>query len=260
MGPIQQGRTLRPYSQVARDLRHVVLAQALQLSQERPFSAVAFVERQPGEPHAVGHGTPVLLQRHLPFGSIDHLVGNARLATTPAVVMPGLLRQVQLAIDEAVELRRRVAQMHADHAVLDLADGPAVLTLDAGGLAALLDEAGLIDNTDALGVAMPASHILLKLISHALFIPAEQAEKLLQVAGRHAERVGHGLEALTRQIAQLPLDVQVEIPSAADPAEVGIELPEETRQFRLELQNRLGVHTDDLPKETSFPWVHRLAA
>jgi hypothetical protein len=43
--------------------------------------------------------------------------------------------------------------MDTDHAVLGLADGAAVLALDAGGLAALLDEAGLIDDADALGGA-----------------------------------------------------------------------------------------------------------
>jgi SAM-dependent methyltransferase len=56
------------------------------------------------------------------------------------VIVPGLFRQEHLAIDQAVELGRGVAQMHADHAVLDLPDGPAVLALDAGGLIAFLDE------------------------------------------------------------------------------------------------------------------------
>jgi|GEM_PF-3955778 len=260
MGPIQHCRTLRPHGKAGRHLGDVVLPQALQFPQKRPFAAVAFIERQPGEMQAVGERPLILLQRDLPFGPIDDLVGNPRRLTTRAVVVPCFLGQIQFAVDEAIELGRRIAQMHADHAVLDLAHRAAVLALDAGGHLAFLDETGLIDNADALAVGVPAGDMLLEPVPDRRLIPAVQAQELLQIARRHAERIGHGLDALTRQIAQLPLDVQVEITSAADPAEVGIELFEETRQFRLELHNRTGVHTDDLPKETSFPWDHRLAA
>jgi hypothetical protein len=107
---------------------------------------------------------------------------------------------------------------------------------------------------------MTTSDILLEFISHALFIPSKQAEKLLQVAGRHAEGVGHRLEALAGQRPQLSLDVQVEIPADSHPAEVPVELTQKTSQFRLELQNRLRIHTDDLPIETLFLLDHRIAA
>ena len=62
--------------------------------------------------------------------------------------------QEQLAVQQRVEVRRRVAQVHADHAVLGLADCPAVLPLDAGGLLALFGEAGLIQRTHGKRIAV----------------------------------------------------------------------------------------------------------
>jgi hypothetical protein len=76
--------------------------------------------------------------------------------------VPRFLGQVDLAVDQAVELRRGVAQRHADHAVVLFPDGAAVLALDAGRLVAFLDEAGLIEGSDALRMAMSARDIGLK--------------------------------------------------------------------------------------------------
>ena len=62
------------------------------------------------------------------------------------------------------------------------------------------------------------------------------------------------------QRAQLPLDVQVEIPAGRDPPEVAIKLVQKTSQLRLDLQNHAGIRTNDLPIEVPFLLDHRVAA
>jgi len=49
------------------------------------------------------------------------------------------------------------------------------------------------------------------IVSGRRLIPAEETQELLQVARRLVESVGHRLDTLSGQVAQLPFDVQIRI-------------------------------------------------
>jgi hypothetical protein len=150
--------------------------------------------------------------------------------------------------------------MHTDHAVFLLAYGPAVLALDTGGFVAFLDKSGLIYDPHTVRMAVSASHMLLEAISDGLLVPVKQTEELLQIPSGFTDRISHRLNALARQVAQLALDVQIEVAAGRDATETVIKLVQKTSQFGFDPQNRTGVHTDDLPIGYSFLLGHWIAA
>jgi len=257
---VQNRRTLRPDSKVLWDLRHIVVPHTVQRPEKRRLSSVSFIKRQPGQTDPVGRRSLDLVQGDLPLGSIGHLIGNAGLSTTDAILIPGLLRQVEVSVEQGMEPVRGIAQMDADHAVLRLAYGPAVLSLDAGGLEALFDEAGLVNHSHGLGMGIVPGDILLKLVSQGRLIPSEQAQELLQVPSGLSHGVGHGFETLSGQVTELPLDVQIQVASSRDPAKAVIKLGQEACQFWFDPHDRIRVHADDLQSKALLPLVHRLAA
>jgi len=103
-----------------------------------------------------GSGVALLRSRQLrrdpPLGLIGHLIGDARFTPAIRIFIPGLFRKVQLAVQQHVKRRRSVTRMHTGHAVVPLARRPAALTLHAGGLLALLQKAGLINDTHHLAL------------------------------------------------------------------------------------------------------------
>jgi hypothetical protein len=223
-------------------------------------SAISFVKGQPGETQAVAHSPMVLLQGDLPLGAIDDIVVNSGLAAPLSVLMPCFLWQKQLSVQQGVELRRGVTEVNADDAVLEFAHGSAVLTLNTGGLVAFLGETGLIDHADTVWVRMTPGNVLLQAVAHGLFIPAKQAEELLKIPWRLADSVGHRFDTLPGQIAQLTLDVEVEIAAGGDSAEAVIELVQESSKFRFDSHNRFDVHADNLLKNHCLQEYHQLAA
>ena len=91
-----------PGPEVAGEFRHVVLTQGVQAPQERGFTDVAFVKRQPGEADAVGEGPAYLAQGHLVLGPVDHLVGDAGGVGDRLDALA--LKVRQLALDVGVEV------------------------------------------------------------------------------------------------------------------------------------------------------------
>ena len=83
---LQHGRPQQPAVKVARHLQHVPLAAVVQGEVKVRRLAIALVVGQPLQPNAVGHGPVPQLQRQLPLGTMDQLVGNARLPATFPVV------------------------------------------------------------------------------------------------------------------------------------------------------------------------------
>ena len=129
------------------------------------LAAVALVEGHPVEVQAVADGAVVELQGDLPLGPVHHVVGDAGLAAAGAVVGPGL-RQVQFAVEQAVEAVAGVGEVDRDDAVLLLADGAAPLPLHAGGLVPLLDVAGLVEDPDRVGPGVLVADDLLEVVAH----------------------------------------------------------------------------------------------
>ena len=73
----------------------------------------------------------------------------------------------------------RVAEVNADHAVVNLAPAAVPLTLDARRMLPLLCRSRLIDQADGIRMAVIASHDLLNPIDHPLLIPARRTQKNL---------------------------------------------------------------------------------
>ena len=115
-----------------------------------------------------------------------------------------------------------------------------------------------ITATDSRTVPISAAHCFE--IEVLLFILAKQAEEFPQGVGRLPDHVGHQLGALARQVAQLPLDLQIELAAGGDPTKTVIKLVQKTSRFGLDLQSGPGVHTDDLPIELPSLSDHRIAA
>jgi hypothetical protein len=138
--------------------------------------------------------------------------------------------------------------------------GQAVFLLDVGGLIAFFGETGLVDYSYAVRMRMLPGDVLLQTISRRNLIPAKQAQELLQVSGRLTEGVGHWLDTLSGQVAQLTFNIEVEIATCGDPAEAVIKLVQESRQFRFDSHNCFCVHVDNLLKNDPLQECYRLAA
>src|SRR3954447_21403271 len=91
-----------------------------------------------------------------------------------------------------------------DLAVGLLALGPAVLPLDPDGVLALLGEAGVVDDEDALGRGEGRGHDGAIALPDGLLVPGALAEELLQglaqvgdpQSGREGDLAGEWLDAL----------------------------------------------------------------
>ena len=119
---------------------------------QRRDLAVGLVAGHPrrGYPRVQGAGQHRLGQ--LGLGGEPDRVVDAGLAAAFPVLGPGF-RQVELAVEQGAPGRGGVGQEHPDLAVLDPPRGPGVLPLHPGGLAAFLQEPGVVDDQHTAGVA-----------------------------------------------------------------------------------------------------------
>src|SRR5438270_1461828 len=208
--PGDDPRRLDPAREVPRHLADELLASTRQLAQQLGLAAVPLVERQPVEAQAVGYGVVIKLQGDLPLGPVHHVVGDAGLAAPVAVVGPGL-RQVEFAVEQAVESVPGVGQVDRDDAVLLLADGAAPLPLDAGGLVPLLDVAGLVEDPDGMRPGVVVADDPLEVVAQPVLVPVVLAEELLQGPRRHAGVDGDRLDALLGDVRELSGDVHRQV-------------------------------------------------
>ncbi len=130
-----------------------------------------------------------------------------------AVGVPSLLRQKQIAVEHRAELavEAGVAQMHPHDAVVHLAAGPTVLMVHARGLLPLLGMARFVNDPDRLRLGMVTSHNALHRVSQSVVVPLRQRQKLLKRSWRHFRQMSDRLDALAGQIAELPLDVFLQV-------------------------------------------------
>ena len=239
--PLGDARTLGPTRKRHRNLGDEALATAVQTLQKQWFSAIAFVERQPLENDAVLPSAVVQFQGNLPLGAVDQLVGDARGATPLAILRP-TFRQEQLAVDEAMEVAPRVAQVDRDDAILLLADGSAPLPLHARRLVPLLDVARLVDEPDRMGTLGIAADDFVQPTAQSVFIPTVLRQELLQGPRRDAGRQSHRLAALAGQFGELPLDVHGKVSPRISASKAVVKLVQITSQLRLQSANLIGVH------------------
>ena len=103
--------------------------------------------------------------------------------------MSPLFGQVQFAVDESLTPTGGIGQEHPDLAVLRLAGGAGVLTLDPDALVSLLDEARLIDDQDTpILVAQMLENVFPQVVSERMGIPVGSTQQVLDTIGRHVSR------------------------------------------------------------------------
>ena len=134
--------SLEPTGEIAGDLADELLVAHGQAAQETGLASVPFVEGQPLEVDAAAHGAVQQFQGDLPLGPVADRLRDAGLAAPLSVRRP-VLRQEQLAVEQAVELAAGVAQVDGHHAVLFLADGAAPLPFHPRRLVPFLDVASV---------------------------------------------------------------------------------------------------------------------
>ena len=180
----------------------------LQTTQELGLAAVAFVKRQPVEVQAIANGVVVQFQADLPFRPVDHVIRDARFAATRTIIRP-VLGQEQVTVEQAVKIVAGIAQVYRDGAVLLLADATAPLPLDAGRLVAFLGETGFVQDADADAPRrVPSRTISWTRSRMPVLVPLVLAQELLQGSRCHTRLDGDRLDALLRQVRQLPVDIR----------------------------------------------------
>src|SRR5262249_46204499 len=98
---------------------------------------------------------------------------------TPVRIFGPLPGQVEFSVQESPAAPTREGQEHADLAILDPPGGAAVLPLDAGRLAPLLEEAGLVHNEHAVGVGQVFQRVGPEIVPDSLRIPVGPPQQVL---------------------------------------------------------------------------------
>ena len=190
---------------------------------------------------------------------MGHVVGNLRPLAAVAIIGPAF-RQEQFAVQEAMEVARRVIQMHGHHAIVDLARGPAPLTLHPRGLVALLGMPRLVNDADGTSMSVPLSNPLLKCLPHPNLVPGVQGQEVLQVPRAPAGSVGYRFHALSVQVGQLARDVRPQVPGWLASAKTVIKSVQVCFQQRPQSLNLLGVHSVSPSRRKASGRSLRLAA
>src|SRR3972149_10718847 len=112
----------------------------------------------------------VQLLAYLRFRPGDPLVRNARFPAAIAVVRP-ISRQEEIAVEQAVEVARGVAQVDGHNAVLLLPPRPAMLPLNSRRLLPLLDETRLIEDPNRMPAGVIPHHDLGHAVTHPIVVP-----------------------------------------------------------------------------------------
>ena len=187
----------------------------VQSGDEAGTVTVGLVARQPIQGHSVTADPIELLQGDLPFGAVDHGLGDARLAAAWAIFGP-TLRQEQIGVDQGLVRTFADAEVDRDDTIVDLADAAEVLPLHAGGFASLLDHAGFVDEAHRAEtiVGKPDEQLggmPLEEVANGGAVPVVVTEELLQSSDRGAGLQGDGFDALTGQIGEKSSNVSVEV-------------------------------------------------
>src|SRR5262249_39874355 len=209
--------------------------------QEFGLAPVMFVKRQPSKPDAIGERPVQQFQGDLPLGPIDDLIGNPGLPTAFPVLRPGFWQE-QFAGEKAMKIIGRIAQVNGDDAVFDLACSAAVLPLDSWSLGAFLGASGFIKNSDGVWVGMVACHKLMYACAHALLVPFQKRQELLQGSRCHILGKSDGLDALARQVGQLAVYIDGQVRPRTRIPKTVVKLTQIATELRSQTTNLCGIH------------------
>jgi hypothetical protein len=140
---------------------------------------------------AVGRG-PTSAPAMVALANLEHHVrGDLGLRPTLGVGRPPL-GQIEPTVQEDVSRGARVGQHRRDLAVLDLAGRSTLLALNPDRAGAPLEDAGLIDDPDALRIAKRLAHEVLQDVASRLHVPVRAVEQPLSPIGCGiADRFGY---------------------------------------------------------------------
>src|SRR5271166_310965 len=231
----------QPAGEVTRHLSHKELLALRQTTQESRFATIALIEREPLELDAVGPRPIIKFQGNLPLRPVGHRLWNTGLTTALGVVGP-TFRQIKFAVEQTMEIAAGVAEVNGDGAVLLLADRTAPLPLHSGRLVSFFDEAGFVDDSHRISAGMLASDDLLQPIAHAVVVPPELTQELLERPRGHAGFNRDRLDALVWQVRQLPADVDRQVSPGICSREAIVEPLEKSGKFGTQLTNLVGIH------------------
>jgi hypothetical protein len=116
-------------------------------------------------------------------------------------------RQIDGTIEQHLKAGCRVAEMNADHTIVDLATVAVVLPTDTHGMPTAFGRAGLVHAADRFGMGMVLRDDLLAAVSELLFIPLDRLEKTLQCSRCDSKLQGNAFGRFAVQIRQLAFDI-----------------------------------------------------
>lgn len=194
------------------------------------------------------------LQGDLPFRSIGHVVRDFCFTAAITIFRPAF-RKKQFAVDQAVKIARRVAEMDRHDAILRLADRAAPLSLDARRLVSLFHVAGFVDDPDRVRPGVFLDHQLPQPTPHPIFVPPIMCQEFLQCSWGNPCMHRDRLDALRVQVRQLALYVHRQVGTRILASKAAAELLQVTSQHRLQPANLVGIHamsSSNLVKDNRF--------
>src|SRR3954451_24030914 len=236
------------HGEIGADGDHIPLAALLQALQEVGIVAVVGVGGHARKAHAPGPGAVQQVQGDLRLGLERHLRGHVGPLPSDWILGPGT-RQVKPGGDRPSQRALGIMTVDGDLAVALLAQGAGVLTSDAHGTAALLGEAGVVEDQNAVSLAGKLKQLLDALSVEILLVPSRRGQQTLKLLlGGTGDARGDGITVLVGQLGQQPGEVAIQGMPFLAAQEMDMERPEELGQlwYRLErsLWNANGVlHT-----------------
>jgi hypothetical protein len=134
--------------------------------------------------------------------------------------------------------------MNSNNTIVGLAGVAAPLPLYSGSMATFLGITRFINDSNCRWMRVFIRYYPLKFIPKALVIPWKYGQETLQSARRHVGRKSNWLNALSRQVGQLAIDIGTKILPRAATAETVIKLGQKYIQFFANTFDLLDIHID----------------
>src|SRR5271165_1807527 len=201
-----------------------------------------------GPAHTPGLGLVEQGQGDLRLGLEGDLLGHMGLGTSAQVFGP-VPGQVQPSRDRPAHGTFGIVAVDGDLAVAFLAQGAGVLPGDAHGALALLGEARVIEDQDAVSLAGQSEHLLDTLAVELVLVPSRGGKQALELLfGGAGYARSDGIAVLVGQLGQQPSQVAIQGMSPFAAREMNMERLQERGQLGQWLGGSLrntngGLHT-----------------
>ena len=187
---------------VTRHGQHIPEMAVFQPGAQRPVVPVGLIRGGPGKRDPGGDRPLDHPPGQLRLGREPHVSGDPGGLAAGRVTGPGPW-QVQLAVDQRVPGRGRIAQVDRDLGVLDPPGRAGVLPLDAGRGGAFLQVTGIVDHQHRVGVAYLIGDVAAQVIADPVGVPPGPRQQVLHPVRRGVPGLLRDRPAvLARQLGQ----------------------------------------------------------